>query len=163
VPALEFGILLGGSSQTEAITAGLGTQHRPRAPTSCHVSSYADSKLRSCDLVRLRIRDVCHGNVASCTTHHHICPRPKTRSSHGVGFGKSGLMQELIVAHLAADEGFTELPTKVVKRLLGCTKVGGTARYLGIEVDDTLEISEQPELWRFDRFVGRWCIRHRIV
>jgi site-specific recombinase XerD len=29
----------------------------------------SDSKLRSCDLVRLRVRDVCHGNVvAACTT-----------------------------------------------------------------------------------------------
>src|SRR5882724_2295467 len=27
-----------------------------------------DSKLRSCDLVRLRVRDVCHGNVAASRT-----------------------------------------------------------------------------------------------
>jgi len=27
-----------------------------------------DSKLRSCDLVRLRVRDVCHGNVVAART-----------------------------------------------------------------------------------------------
>ena len=35
---------------------------------------------------------------------------------------------------------------RAVQRLLGHTKLESTARYLGIEVDDALSISEQVEL-----------------
>jgi len=35
-----------------------------------------DSKLRSCDLVRLRVRDVCHGNVVASRT---MVMQPKTQ------------------------------------------------------------------------------------
>ena len=55
-----------------------------------------DSKLRACDLVKLRVRDV---------------------------------------AHLRA-----------VQLLLGHTKLESTVRYLGIEVDDALEMAEQTEV-----------------
>ena len=34
----------------------------------------------------------------------------------------------------------------VVQLLLGHTKLGSTVRYLGIEVDDALEIAEQTEV-----------------
>ena len=35
---------------------------------------------------------------------------------------------------------------RAVQLLLGCTKLESTVRYLGIEVDDALTISEQVEL-----------------
>jgi len=35
---------------------------------------------------------------------------------------------------------------RVVQLLLGHTKLGSTARYLGIEVDDALEMAEQTEV-----------------
>jgi hypothetical protein len=41
---------------------------------------------------------------------------------------------------------------RVVQLLLGRTKLESTVRYLGIEVDDALEISEQTEVWWLDRF-----------
>jgi integrase len=41
---------------------------------------------------------------------------------------------------------------RVVQLLLGHTKLESTVRYLGIKVDDALEISEQTEVSRFDRF-----------
>ena len=36
---------------------------------------------------------------------------------------------------------------QAVQLLLGHSKLESTVRYLGIEVDDTLEISEQTEIW----------------
>ena len=35
---------------------------------------------------------------------------------------------------------------RAVELLLGHTKLGSTVRYLGIELDDALEISEQTEV-----------------
>ena len=35
---------------------------------------------------------------------------------------------------------------RVLQLLLGHTKLEGTLRYLGLEVDDALEISEQTEI-----------------
>ncbi|EJM54986.1 site-specific recombinase XerD [Pseudomonas sp. GM48] len=35
---------------------------------------------------------------------------------------------------------------RVVQHLLGHTKLGSTVRYLGIEVDDALEMSEQTKV-----------------
>jgi hypothetical protein len=54
-----------------------------------------DSKLRACDLMQLRVRDVCHGQSMAL--------------------------------------------------LLGHSKLESTVRYLGIEVDDALEMAEQTE------------------
>ena len=36
---------------------------------------------------------------------------------------------------------------RAVQLLLGHTKIESTVRYLGIEVDDALTLSEQVELW----------------
>ena len=36
---------------------------------------------------------------------------------------------------------------RAVQLLLGHTKLESTVRYLGIEVDDALSVSEQVELW----------------
>jgi integrase len=39
---------------------------------------------------------------------------------------------------------------RAVQLLLGHTKLESTVRYLGIEVDDALEISEQTETWHLE-------------
>jgi hypothetical protein len=39
--------------------------------------------------------------------------------------------------------------SSAVQLLLGHTKLESTVRYLGIEVDDALGISEQTEIWYF--------------
>ena len=70
-----------------------------------------DRKLRGCDLVSLKVRDICHGDqVAS---------------------------RAMVLQHK------TQRP---VQLLLGHSKLESTVRYLGIEVDDALEISEQTEI-----------------
>jgi integrase len=38
--------------------------------------------------------------------------------------------------------------SRAVQLLLGHTKLESMVRYLGIEVDDALEIAEQTEVWR---------------
>jgi integrase len=62
-----------------------------------------ESKLRACDLVKLRVRDICHGQT--------------------------------VAKNLRA-----------VQLLLGHTKLESTVRYLGIEVNDALEMAEQTEV-----------------
>jgi hypothetical protein len=70
-----------------------------------------DRKLRGCDLVSLKVKDICHGDqVAS---------------------------RAMVLQHK------TQRP---VQLLLGHSKLESTVRYLGIEVDDALEISEQAEI-----------------
>ena len=58
-------------------------------------------------------------------------------------------------AYYATDEGNTDLQTnknlRAVQLLLGHTKLESTVRYLGIEVDDALEIAEQTEVQHFGR------------
>ena len=73
-----------------------------------------DSKLRGCDLVRLRVNDVCIGHQIHRTKAAQI-------------YKKTGNL-------------------RAVQLLLGHTKLESTFRYLGIEVDDALSISEQVEL-----------------
>jgi len=52
-------------------------------------------------------------------------------------------------AFASENEADTDLPThnnlRAVQLLLGHTKLESTVRYLGIEVEDALEISEQTE------------------
>ena len=70
-----------------------------------------DRKLRGCDLVSLKVRDICHGDqVAS---------------------------RAMVLQHKTQ---------RAVQLLLGHSKLESTVRYLGIEVDDELEISEQTEI-----------------
>ena len=72
-----------------------------------------DSKLRACDLLSLRVRDVCHGDRVSARA---IVLQQKTQN------------------------------LRAVQLLLGHTKLERTVRYLGIEVDDALEMAEQTEV-----------------
>jgi len=154
-----------------------------------------DSKLRACDLVKLRIQDICHGE--------HITPRaiimqqktqqpvqfeitPGTRKSIADWMVKAALTPNdflfpsrirksphistrqyaRIVHRWVEDIGLDPCaygthsmrrtkPTLIYRRtknlraiqlLLGHTKLESTVRYLGIEVDDALELAEQTEV-----------------
>ncbi len=174
---------------------------RVRLQMECRVRELAlfnlgiDSKLRGCDLVALKVRDVCHGDqVASrATVLQHKTQRPvqfeitsATRKALQTWIKKAALRQEDYLfpsrihdsPHLGtrqyarilgewvdelgldrADYGTHSMrrtkATLIYKRtknlravqlLLGHSKLESTVRYLGIEVDDALEISEQTEI-----------------
>jgi len=154
-----------------------------------------DSKLRSCDLVALRISDVATGGsikeramivqkktcrpvqfelteqtrgaVHAWITHRalgdegylfpsrvHACPHLSTRqyarivkqwvASIGLDPHKYGThsLRRTKAALIYKKTG----NLRAVQLLLGHTKLESTVRYLGIEVDDALQISEQVEL-----------------
>lgn len=154
-----------------------------------------DSKLRGCDLVNLRVRDVTHGAQILSRTMvvQRKTQRPVqfeltkvTRTTVAAWIEKAHLRGEQylfpsrvenslhvstrqyarIVHHWAALAGLD--PTvygthsmrrtkatliykrtknlRAVQLLLGHSKLESTVRYLGIEVDDALEISEQTEI-----------------
>jgi len=153
-----------------------------------------DSKLRGCDLVELRVKDIAHGNqVASrAIVMQHKTHRPvqfeiteQTRDivSAWITQGRLRADQYLFPSRVhasphistrqharivdswvssinldsAAYGTHTMRRTKAtlvyrrtknlraVQLLLGHTKLESTVRYLGIEVDDALEISEKTE------------------
>ncbi len=154
-----------------------------------------DSKLRSCDLLELQVRDVMHGD--------RICARAvvvQRKTGRPVQFEiteptRQALAAWITKAHLGAGQYLfpsrvhtslhlsTRQYARIVRRwvgqigldpaaygthsmrrtktaliyrrtknlravqlLLGHTKLESTVRYLGIEVDDALEISEQTEV-----------------
>lgn len=154
-----------------------------------------DSKLRACDLVRLRVRDICHGD--------RVSPRAiviQQKTSRPVQFEITPLTRDAVTnwikeaklsnddflfpsrvhesPHLGTrqyarilDSWIEEIgldPTaygthtirrtkasliyrrtkniRAVQLLLGHTKLESTVRYLGIEVEDALELSEQTEI-----------------
>lgn len=154
-----------------------------------------DSKLRACDLVRLRVSDVCHGDrlsframvlqqktqrpvqfeitlatreavegwmkAAKLRSNDYLFPS-RLRTSPHLGTRQyarivDGWVEE---AGLAPTSYGTHSirrtkPTLIYRRtknlravqpLLGHTKLEITVRYLGIEVDDALEIAEQTEV-----------------
>lgn len=153
-----------------------------------------DSKLRGCDLVKLRVLDICHGShvahrasviqqktkqpvqfeltegtrqsistwiaTANLRSSDHLFPSRITGSPH------ISTRQYARIVHHWFDE--IELdptaygthtmrrtkPTLIYRRtknlravqlLLGHTKLESTVRYLGIEVDDALEMAEQTD------------------
>jgi len=154
-----------------------------------------DSKLRACDLVRLRVRDICHGDRVSTRA---IVMQQKT--SQPVQFEitpptRDAVTEWIKEAELANDDYLfpsrvhdsphlgtrqyarildswieeigldpTAYGTHTMRRtkasliyrrtkniravqlLLGHTKLESTVRYLGIEVEDALELSEQTEI-----------------
>lgn len=154
-----------------------------------------DSKLRACDLVKLRVSDVCHGErVAS----RAIVMQQKTRRP--VQFEITDVTRDAVTAWMTAAtlrSGDYLFPSRIhtsphlstrqyarivgtwvrqigldpsaygthtmrrtkptliyrrtknlraVQLLLGHTKLESTVRYLGIEVDDALEMAEQTEV-----------------
>lgn len=154
-----------------------------------------DSKLRACDLVKLRVRDVCHGQVVALRA---IVLQQKTqqpvqfeiteptREAVGTWITSAGLLSEQALFP-SRIRGSTHLSTRqyarivdgwvrqiglnracygthtlrrtkatliyrrtknlrAVQLLLGHTKLESTVRYLGIEVDDALEMAEQTEV-----------------
>jgi integrase len=154
-----------------------------------------DSKLRACDLVALRVLDVCHGSlvakraiVTQRKTRHPVQFEltDQTREAVAAWIGRAQLKPEhylfpsrihasphistrqyaRIVDRWVASVGLdpTAYGTHTMRRskatliyrrtkniravqlLLGHTKLESTVRYLGIEVDDALEIAEQTEV-----------------
>jgi len=153
-----------------------------------------DSKLRACDLTKLRVRDVAHGEHVSSRTMvmQQKTQRPvqfeiteQTRSALAVWIHQAQLRSEdcLFPSRLHTSDHLstrqyacivkgwvkaigldpamygthTMRRTKAsliyrrtknlraVQLLLGHTKLESTVRYLGIEVDDALEMAEQTE------------------
>lgn len=154
-----------------------------------------DCKLRGCDLVSLRVRDVAHGGQvpSRAMVVQRKTQRPvqfeltePTRTAVAAWIEKAGLAPEeflfpsrlhgsphvstrqyaRIVKHWVTSAGLDPAAygmhsmrrtkaTLIYKRtknlravqlLLGHSKLESTVRYLGIEVDDALEISEQIEI-----------------
>jgi integrase len=154
-----------------------------------------DSKLRSCDLVRLRVRDICQGGrVASraivmqrktqrpvqfeiteptreslsnwmreavlgpddylflSRLHDspHLSTRQYARIVHrwvkAIGLNPAAYGTHTMRRTKAALIYRRTKNLRVVQLLLGHSKLESTVRYLGIDVDDALEISEQTEV-----------------
>ena len=154
-----------------------------------------DSKLRGCDLVSLKVRDVSHGDqIASrAVVMQHKTQRPvqfeitagareallrwiklaelksddflfpsRIHNSPHLGTRQYARILEHWVIELGldpADYGTHSMRRtkatliyrrtknlRAVQLLLGHSKLESTVRYLGIEVDDALEISEQTEV-----------------
>ena len=154
-----------------------------------------DSKLRACDLVKLRVRDVSHGERIAARTivMQQKTRRPvrfeiteQTRDALTVWIRHASLKSEDFLfpsrvhgsPHLSTrqyarivDAWVNEIGLdpatygthtmrrtkasliyrrtknlRAVQLLLGHTKLESTVRYLGIEVDDALEMAEQPEV-----------------
>ena len=154
-----------------------------------------DSKLRACDLLKLKVRDVCHGERIACRTIvvQQKTSRPvqfeiteSTRTALTDWIRLSGLASENFLfpsrvrasPHLSVrqyarivDSWVEEIgldpaaygthsirrtkPSLIYRRtknlravqlLLGHTKLEITVRYLGIEVEDALELAEQTEV-----------------
>ena len=154
-----------------------------------------DSKLRACDLVRLKVRDICHGDrvAARAIVMQQKTSRPvqfeiteSTREAVAAWIKEAGLRSEDYLfpsrlheslhlstrqyAHIVdswveeigldpADYGTHSMRRtkasliyrrtknlRAVQLLLGHSKLESTVRYLGIEVDDALELAEQTEV-----------------
>jgi site-specific recombinase XerC len=154
-----------------------------------------DSKLRGCDLVNLRVRDVTHGHqtlaramvvqrktqrpvqfelteptraaVAAWVERAHLQSeqylfRSRLRVSEHISTRQYARIVHQWVAAVGLDPSVygthsmrRTKATLIYKRtknlravqlLLGHSKIESTVRYLGIEVDDALELSEQTEI-----------------
>lgn len=154
-----------------------------------------DSKLRGCDLVDLRLRDISHGNqiMSRAIVMQQKTKRPvqfeiteQTREAVTAWIAKANLNsdQYLFPSRLSksphittrqyarivhrwvesigldpADYGThtmrrtkatliyrTTKNLRAIQLLLGHSRLESTVRYLGIEVDDALEIAEQTEI-----------------
>lgn len=154
-----------------------------------------DSKLRACDLVNLRVQDICHGKQVlhramvmqrktqtpvqfeiteqtrltvgqwiqerSLAPTDFLFPRRIAGSSHLTSRQYSRIVHQW-VRQIGLDDSrygtHSMRRTKValiyrrtrnlraVQLLLGHSKIESTVRYLGVELDDALELSEQTEI-----------------
>jgi len=180
-------------------SGNLGNPHPPAdsEPTArpSPLQSGYDSKLRACDLVKLRVRDVCHGDrlAARAIVLQQKTQRPvqfeitaPTREALEAWIKSAGLKSDSFlfpsrvhesphlgtrqyarIVHECVEEigldptanGTHSMrrtkPTLIYRRtkniravqlLLGHSKLESTVRYLGIDVDDALEIAEQTEV-----------------
>ncbi len=154
-----------------------------------------DSKLRSCDLVKLKVRDISHGNIISTRamvmqqkTHQPVQFEitEQTRDALSCWINEKQLQPDDYLfksrfvdsPHISTrqyarivDSWITKIGldsasygthsmrrTKVsliykrtgnlraIQILLGHTKLESTVRYLGVEVDDALEMAEQTDV-----------------
>lgn len=154
-----------------------------------------DSKLRSCDLVKLKVADVSHGNhilkramviqqKTKRPVQFEITPQTQKSLSFWIAqkhlsnqsylfpsrscpgnhittrqyarivkswFGLIGLLPEEYGTHSLRRTKATLIykrtrNLRAVQLLLGHTKLESTVRYLGIEVEDALEMAEQTEI-----------------
>jgi integrase len=112
-----------------AIRMRLTLAHRARELALFNLG--VDSKLRACDLVQLRVRDICHGDRVA---NRAIGVDSSAYGTHSIRRTKASLIY-----------GRTK-NLRAVQLLLGHTKLESTVRYLGIEVDDALEMAEQTEV-----------------
>ena len=176
-----------------AVRFRLQLEHRTRDLALFNLG--IDSKLRGCDLVTLRVRDVAHGGrvCARAIVMQRKTQRPvkfeiteQTRDAIGARVVEAGLRPEdylfpsRITAspHLSTRQYGRILKSwvaavgldphsygthsmrrtkatliyrrtrnlRAVQLLLGHTKIESTVRYLGVEVDDALEIAEQTDV-----------------
>jgi integrase len=175
-----------------AIRIRLQIAHRCRELAMFNLA--IDSKLRACDLMQLRVRDVCHGQsmASRALVLQQKTGRPvqfeitePARTALIAWIAQSKLKPESFLfpsrvhdsPHLSTrqyarivDSWVTQLGLdpanygthtlrrtkatliyrrtknlRAVQLLLGHTKLESTVRYLGIEVDDALEMAEQTE------------------
>jgi integrase len=176
-----------------AIRVRLQLQHRVRELAMFDLG--LDCKLRACDLVKMRVHDICHGE--------HVSPRAtvmQQKTSRPVQFEitqptRDAVSDWIKEAKLGQDDYFFSSRThesphigtrqyarildscvteiglhpseygthsmrrtkasliyrrtknlRAVQLLLGHTKLESTVRYLGIEVNDALEMAEQTEI-----------------
>ena len=154
-----------------------------------------DSKLRSCDLVKLTVRDVYHGNgispramilqqktqqpvqfeiteqtrdaLKNWISHNHFRPDDylfpsRINSSNHISTRQYARIVHKWVEMIGLDTSLYGTHSlrrtkatliyrrtknlRAVQLLLGHTKLESTVRYLGIEVDDALEMAEQTEV-----------------
>ena len=176
-----------------AIRIRLQLGHRTRELALFDVG--LDSKLRACDLVRLRVRDICHGDrvspraivmqqKTSRPVQFEITPPTKdaitawikeaklvnddflfpssVHESPHLGTRQYARILNSWIEEIGLDP--TSYGTHTIRRtkasliyrrtkniravqlLLGHSKLESTVRYLGIEVEDALELSEQTEI-----------------
>jgi len=153
-----------------------------------------DSKLRACDLVKLRVRDICHGDRVSTRalvmqqktskpvqfeitemtrdtlanwielkglkSQDYLFPSRQKNSPHissrqyarivnswvkEIGLDPAGYGTHTMRRTKATLIYRRTKNLRAVQLLLGHTKLESTVRYLGIEVDDALEMAEQTE------------------
>ena len=154
-----------------------------------------DSKLRSCDLVKLKVRDVCNDNgiapramilqqktqqpvqfeiteqskdaLKNWISHNQLRPEDylfpsRNNSSNHISTRQYARIVHKWVEMIGLDTSLYGTHSlrrtkatliyrrtknlRAVQLLLGHTKLESTVRYLGIEVDDALEMAEQTEV-----------------